>query len=383
MNIGVIMEANPFHLGHQYLFDQIKERFDPDCLTVITTTSFNMRGDISPINKFNKTKYILQAGANIVIELPTFYAVQSADIFGYYAVKSLNELNVTDIVCGCETDDIYDLITLIEETETIEYQSTLRTLLKEQKLSYKVACSKALEALNVDEELIKLFNSPNATLAISYLKAINIINPYINLRLIKRYKTEYDSLEETDNIASATSLRMKLLNNENINNFIPFEQEFINLKSANEKYFELIKYQLLLNYDKISYNSEGIINYIIKNATWNKDYETFINSLSNKKYTKSRIKRTILHSLINQNIDFNQKETYLRLLGFDKIGIEYISNLPKENKNNIFSSVKELNNEFNTPILNYELKTTKLFDIISNSETYIKEYQLPIRKEQL
>ena len=159
MNIGVIMEANPFHLGHQYLFDQIKERFDPDCLTVITTTSFNMRGDISPVNKFNKTKYILQAGANIVIELPTFYAVQSADIFGYYAVKSLNELNVTDIVCGCETDDIYDLITLIEETETIEYQNTLRTLLKEQKLSYKVACSKALEALNVDEELIKLFNS--------------------------------------------------------------------------------------------------------------------------------------------------------------------------------------------------------------------------------
>lgn len=381
MNIGVIMESNPFHLGHQYLFDQIKEKFNPECLTIITSTSFNMRGDISPVNKFNKTKYILTAGANIVIELPTFYAVQSADIFGYYAVKSLNAINVTDIVCGCENDSIDSIKTLLKITETKEYQVILKELLKEKKLSYKVACSKALEKLNINVELIELYNSPNATLAISYLKAINLINPNINLHLIKRYKVDYDSLDEIDNYASATSLRYKILNNENIESNIPFRQEFIDLNKATNNYFELIKYQLLLNNDKITYNSEGILNYIIKNANWNADFETFINSLCNKRYTKSRIKRTILHSLINQNNSFNQSETYLRLLGFDEIGIKYISSLPRNIKNNIFSSAKELNNDLLKPVLEYELKTTKLFDIISNTDQFIKEYQLPIRKE--
>lgn len=381
MNIGVIMESNPFHLGHQYLFDQIKEKFNPECLTIITSTSFNMRGDISPVNKFNKTKYILTAGANIVIELPTFYAVQSADIFGYYAVKSLNAINVTDIVCGCENDSIDSIKTLLKITETKEYQVILKELLKEKKLSYKVACSKALEKLNINVELIEFYNSPNATLAISYLKAINLINPNINLHLIKRYKVDYDSLDEIDNYASATSLRYKILNNENIESNIPFRQEFIDLNKATNNYFELIKYQLLLNNDKITYNSEGILNYIIKNANWNADFETFINSLCNKRYTKSRIKRTILHSLINQNNSFNQSETYLRLLGFDEIGIKYISSLPRNIKNNIFSSAKELNNDLLKPVLEYELKTTKLFDIISNTDQFIKEYQLPIRKE--
>lgn len=381
MNIGVIMESNPFHLGHQYLFDQIKEKFNPECLTIITSTSFNMRGDISPVNKFNKTKYILTAGANIVIELPTFYAVQSANIFGYYAVKSLSAINVTDIVCGCENDNIDSIKTLLKITETKEYQDILKELLKEKKLSYKVACSKALEKLNINVKLIELYNSPNATLAISYLKAINLINPNINLHLIKRYKVDYDSLDEIDNYASATSLRYKILNNENIESNIPFRQEFIDLNKATNNYFELIKYQLLLNNDKITYNSEGILNYIIKNANWNADFETFINSLCNKRYTKSRIKRTILHSLINQNISFNQSETYLRLLGFDEIGIKYISSLPRNIKNNIFSSAKELNNDLLKPVLEYELKTTKLFDIISNTDQFIKEYQLPIRKE--
>lgn len=382
MHIGVIIESNPFHNGHQYLFDYIKNNFNTSCITSITSTSFNMRGEISPITKFNKISYLLKGGSNVVLELPTPLSVQSADLFGYNSVKILNDFNVTDIVCGCETDDINKIKLLLNIISSNEFENELKIILESKNISYKSAYLKALENMKIDNELVNIFNSPNATLAISYLKAINVINPKLNLHLVKRINVDYHSITSKNNFASATLLREKINNKENIDLFIPFKQEFIDLNQTNNNYFNIIKYKLQLlnnNNNNISTISEGIDNYIINNAIWNTSYDEFIDNLSNKKYSKSRIKRSLLHLILETPVtNLNQK--YLRLLGFDEKGLKYINQLPKEIKKDIFSSPKEINTN---QILNYELKTTKLFEIISNENIYLKEFQLPIRKETL
>ena len=386
MHIGVIIESNPFHNGHQYLFDYIKNNFNPCCITSITSTSFNMRGEISPITKFNKISYLLKGGSNVVLELPTPLSVQSADLFGYNSVKILNDFNITDIVCGCETGEIDKIKKLLDIITSNEFEDELKIILKSRKISYKSAYLKALESMKIDSELINIFNAPNATLALSYLKAIHSINPKINLHLVKRINVDYHSKVSKNNFASATLLREKINNNENIDLFIPFNQEFINLNLSKSNYFNIIKYKLQLinnnnnnNNNNISTISEGIDNYIINNADWNTSYDNFIENLCNKKYSKSRIKRSLLH-LILETPATNLNEKYIRLLGFDEKGLKYINQLPKEIKQDIFSSPKEINNN---QILNYELKTTKLFEIISNENVYSKEFQLPIRKETL
>ena len=383
MNIGVIIESNPFHNGHKYLIDYIKNNFNPDCITTITSTSFNMRGEISPITKFDKINYLLQGGANLVLELPSILALHSADLFAFNAVKILKGINVTDIVCGCETDDIRQIEKLVEVTSSKTFDDILLSFIKDKKYSYKNASLLALEKMNIDQELINLFTLPNATLAITYLKAIKLLNSSIKLHLVKRIKVDYNSTETNGQFASATSIRTKLLNNEQVNNFIPFEQKFIDLNKAIDKYYDLIKYRLLvsnLNNNRISNINEGIDNYIINNGDFNNNYETFINNLSNKKYTKNRIQRAIFHLLLNTPNNYSY-ENYIRVLGFDNLGMKYLNMLPKDIKNTIFSSPKENNAIENNLVLQYELKTTRLFEILSNQDLYIKEFQLPIRKE--
>ena len=121
---------------------------------------------------------------------------------------------------------------------------------------------------------------------------------------------------------------------------------------------------------------------VINNININDEYNIVINNLSNKRYTSSRIKRHLLYLMLNIN-QFYHNQTYLRILGFDKIGINYVNKLDKETKSLIFASIKELNKTnlcYN--IAEIELNATKLYSLITNNfDLIIKEYQLPIRKD--
>ena len=79
---------------------------------------------------------------------------------------------------------------------------------------------------------------------------------------------------------------------------------------------------------------------------------------------------------------------YIRILGINHQGIAYLNTLPKNCKTFIFASPKEIENKnlFDTSIqkiLHYELKATKLYQIISSKkDLYQNEFKLPIRKEK-
>ena len=40
---GIVMEANPFHNGHQYFINKIKEQYNADIIISITSTSFQQQ----------------------------------------------------------------------------------------------------------------------------------------------------------------------------------------------------------------------------------------------------------------------------------------------------------------------------------------------------
>lgn len=68
--IGVIAEYNPFHKGHLYQINKIKEKYPNSLLVVITSSSFTQRGNISLLNKWDKTKIALENNVDLVVELP-------------------------------------------------------------------------------------------------------------------------------------------------------------------------------------------------------------------------------------------------------------------------------------------------------------------------
>ena len=86
--IGLIAEYNPFHNGHLYQINKIKEMYPDSIIIAVVSSSFTQRGDLSILNKLEKTRIALDNNIDIVLELPFVYATQSSDIFAKGAVSA-------------------------------------------------------------------------------------------------------------------------------------------------------------------------------------------------------------------------------------------------------------------------------------------------------
>ena len=254
-SIGIICEYNPFHNGHLYHLNRVKEMYPNYTIILVMSGHFLQRGDVSVINKWKKAEIALEAGVDLVIELPFVFATQSADIFAYGAVSILNYLNVEKIVFGSECDDIEKIKKLANVSNSVENYEKIRDYLSKG-YSYAYALGKIID-IPVD--------NPNDILGISYTKIINDFHFNIEPICIKRTNS-YNSKETSGSISSATSIRENIKNNKSISKFIPkYPKEYID-KVFIDDYFELLRYKIISSKDLSIYQTvdEGLENRIKK-----------------------------------------------------------------------------------------------------------------------
>ena len=165
--VGIVAEYNPFHNGHLYQINKIREKYKDATIVVVCSSSFTQRGDTSILNKFDKAKVALNNGVNLVVELPYVYSTQSSDIFASAAIKILNYLKVDTICFGTERDSI-DEIKKCADTQlnNPEYDKIVKEQL-DLGINYPTALNKALKKLIGIE-----ITEPNDLLALSYIKEI-------------------------------------------------------------------------------------------------------------------------------------------------------------------------------------------------------------------
>lgn len=368
--IGIIAEYNPFHLGHLYQINKIKEMYPNSIIIAIISTNFTQRGDISIINKWNKTNICLDNNIDLVIELPTLYATQSSDIFAHAALKILNEFKIDTLVFGTETDDINTLYKLANtQLNNQEYDTLVKKYL-EDGINYPTAMNKALNKLtNLN------ITKPNDLLALSYIKEI-IKNKYNITPVSIKRTNDYHQNKITNNIISANLIRKLHQENKDINQYIPYkkEQYIYNNISINNA-FPYLKYQIINkknNLDKYLTVDEGIENRILKFINKSTTWEELVMNIKTKRYTYNKINRMLLHILLGITKIDNTKEIYLRILGFNKQGRNYLNKIKKEINIPIYTSYKEnISNTFDI-----ELKSTLIYSLIVNDPNLIKkEYQ--------
>ena len=326
--IGVIAEYNPFHKGHLYQINKIKEKYPNSLLVVVTSSSFTQRGNISLLNKWDKTKIALDNNVDLVVELPFVYSTQSSDLFAEGAISILNALKIDTLVFGTERDNISDLELLADiQINNIEYQDKVKEYLS-QGLNYATSTNKALEDLTS----IKV-DTPNDLLALSYIKQIKKHNYPIKYINIKR-TTSYHGSEVLDNITSASNIRKLYLSDNCIDNLVPFDKKYL-YKIDMNKYYDILKYKILAEDTSISkYQTvdEGIESRIIKSIYISNNYEELIQNIKTKRYTYNKISRMLLHILVG----FTKEEAnnisidYIRILGFTRSGQEYLNKIKKE-----------------------------------------------------
>ena len=377
--LGLILELNPFHNGHQYFINKAIDEIKPDITIAIISSSFMMRGDPMILDKFTKTKILLNNNIDIVLELPFISGVNRSDFFCTNAINILNKFNVTDLCFGAETDNIDDLIKLANINESNEFNTIIKKYI-EQGFSYSTASTKTILEITNNINTATQFSLPNNTLGIGYLKAIK--NTNIIPHIIKRIDNNYFDNEINNNkLNSATAIRNELKLNNDISAYIPnYEYKFLNPTKLENNLYKLLQYNLINNnnFSLIKEINEGIENrfesFILDN-----DYESFINDVKTKRYTVNKIKRLILYILLNIDKKYENKyDYYLRVLGLNDLGKKHISTLPKETKKQIITTFKNTNND----LVNIELKVTKLYSIITNNYNLVKEeYNIPYRKE--
>lgn len=374
--LGLILEINPFHKGHQYFINEAIKKCNPDITIAITSTSFTMRGDVSLITKFDKTNILLNNNIDLVVELPVCKTLNSADFFGDQTVEILNKFGITDLAFGIENGNEESLFTIFNIINSNTFTDLLKNNVNNE-ISYKNAFSEVFKKASNDEKLLKYLEKPNFTLALQYLKAVQKYNKNINIHPITRIDNYYNSENEIT-FKSAYTLRQMINNQEDISDFIACDSSMIQTIDYN-KLFSLIKYRFLINNKNISnihLINEGIENYISKNLSYNSLNECLTN-LCNKKYTKSRFMRIFINSLLNISDDYDINSEYYRILGFNKKGQNYINTLPENFKKMIKTTLK--NDSDVTSI--HELNATRLYSELINNDIYNLEFKIPIKKE--
>lgn len=347
--IGIISEYNPFHNGHIYQIKKIKEKYPNSIIIVCTSSSFTQRGELSILNKWEKTKVSLLNGVDIVIELPYVYSTQSSDTFAKYGVSLLEKLHINYLCFGSESNDTTKLLDAAKtQINNIEFDNKVKLYMKEG-YNYPTSLNNALkELINYD------IKEPNDLLAISYIKEIISNNYNIEVFNIKRTNSYHD-LDLDNKIVSASNIRNKLLENKNIKDKVPKETyDILKNKSLENKYFEFLKYKIIseTNLEKYVDVDEGLNVRIKKSINNSKSLSELIMNIKTKRYTYNRISRMLNHilcSFTKEENDKIKKLEYIRILGFTENGREYLN---------------EIKDSIELPILNkYDTKKYKALEI--------------------
>ncbi|MBR1413620.1 MAG: nucleotidyltransferase [Bacilli bacterium] len=357
--IGVIVEYNPFHNGHVYHINKIKEKYPDSIIIAVISNYFLERGEISILSKDAKTNIALKHGIDIVIELPTICAVESADIFANNAIKLLNYLKVNKIIFGSESNNIEQLEQIVNiELNDKEYDKRIKEYL-DLGYNYPTSMNKALN--------IEGINSPNDLLGISYIKAIKENNYDIEYESIKR-TNDYHDTASNSTIISASNIRNKIRNNEDINSYLPEDSYKSIIKINDNKLFELLKYKIIssTNLDIIKGVDEGIHNKLKKEIINAKNINELTERIKSKRYTYNRINRMYINILLDIQKNVKYEIDYIKVLGFNDKGRKYLNSIKKE----IDKSLIPNNNSY---IYQCELKASLIYDLITKQNTYIFE----------
>lgn len=164
--VGVVCEFDPLHRGHERLLRRAGE--SGRVLVCAMSGNFTQRGGAACVEKFARAEMAVRCGADLVVELPTPWAMATAEKFADGGVSLLAQCGVKTLYFGSECGDIDALWATAEALLRADVHRAIR-LEMDGGLPYAAARQAVLER---ETGLGALLAQPNNTLAVEYLKAI-------------------------------------------------------------------------------------------------------------------------------------------------------------------------------------------------------------------
>lgn len=393
MNItGIITEYNPFHNGHLYHLSSAKSVTNCDGVVCIMSGNFVQRGGPSIIDKWQRASMAIENGVDLVIELPTFYALSSAEHFAKGSLYILNSLGIiNNIFFGSECGNVEDLVKIanILVNEPLEFKDELKRNL-DNGITFAKSRENALVKVLKDENLSEILRNSNNILGIEYIKAILSLNSKITPLTFKREGSNYNDKDLSSTFASATSIRKALKDSdsfEDLANFMPEESYRILKKLKENDYpfifenemFQFIKYKVVsecVSFNKLLEISEGLDNKIIKEVYNSNSYEDFVLNIKSKRYTYTKISRLLTQIFIGlDGYDckelFNKDLLYARVLGFNDKGKKILKEMKKTSTIPLITKVPR---DTDNPLLALDIAATKCYSLLNKKVHPFDDY---------
>ncbi len=316
---GIVVEYNPFHNGHAYHIQKAKELTQCDVLVAVMSGHFVQRGEPAILDKWVRTQAALEAGIDLVIELPFAYAVQSATQFAQSAITLLHLAGCTELVFGSETNDLESLQVMADCPINVD------ALKENLKQGYGYPRSYGM---------IQGAFAPNDILGIAYLRTAK---EYKMIAHCIQRTNAYHDVNLDHEIASATAIRKAALESQDVSKYTPMADQLLKHQLVEySMFYPFIRLKLLTTPKEqltaLFMMEEGMENHLVKMAIQHDTYESFILKAVSKRYTKARIQRTLAHLLVHTlKIEMKQlpELNSLRILGFSDHGRTHLKNLQK------------------------------------------------------
>ena len=210
--IGIIAEYNPFHKGHAHQLEGLRQKYPEATLLVVMSGDFVQRGTPAIFSKFHRAQWAVMSGADIVFELPSMFAVSSAEYFASGGVRLLHALGCDAISFGANHIQVEELVSIAKALDHPSTQESLRIFLT-QGYSYGTALRKAVQGLHLESNGLETSNDmsildsdPNTILGIEYIRTLHRYHIELDIIPVERTSSHHNPTLD-DSFPSGTALR--------------------------------------------------------------------------------------------------------------------------------------------------------------------------------
>ena len=306
--VGVICEYNPFHLGHARQLGLIRQQLGPEAAIVcLMSGNYVQRGEPAVFDKCARARAAVEAGANLVLELPVTYALRSAEGFAAGGVSILSRLGCGFLSFGCESGDGDAILRAAEASRSSEFEQTLHANIQTG-LSYAAARQRA-----------------NDILAFEYCRAILTQNSPMQPLAVLRPGDYHADTPDAEH-PSATAVRRLILSGSGWRQYVPAACTYENavphaLLWGEKAMLARLRVMEQADWAQAAHGSEGLWSKVWKAVQAQPDYERILEASKSKRYPRTRLQRLLLCAYLGLDAQTLLREApYVRVLAFDEMG---------------------------------------------------------------
>ena len=367
MTTGIVCEYNPFHNGHLYQIERAKA-MGSDSIVCVMSGNFVQRGECAFFDKHTRAKAAIMSGADVVIDLPTPWAMASAETFARGSIGLLESFGIDALSFGCESDD-ENLLRACASKLSDEDTGRLIRQYTAEGATYPTAVSMALTE-TLGEMAGEIISSPNNTLAIKYIRHLS---DSIKLLPVKRIGADHDSDRAKDSTASASLIRSKGLK-ESLS-YIP--ENLITLYESADTYSLSYGERAILSalrfMDKSEYpdyvsDNSGLGMRIHDSIQTADSLNTLYSLAKSKNYTHSRVRREVMNLYLKVKREYSEGiPPYIKILAVSEKGLLLLSKAKENSDLPIITKCSEAKNlaDKAKEIYEAECRNTDLFSLFT------------------